>query len=176
MPVGFLKASDPDIQFRVNAQGVVDAIVTKAGIHPFQLGSSTNDNATAGQLGEYVTATVATPGASMTTGTAINVTSMSLTPGDWDVQGVADYLPGATTAMSAWAQGISTTTGALGAQDTFTQIDLAAETPGPNVFNEVTPTVRISVAVPITVYLVAKATFSTSTLSVYGTIRARRVR
>ena len=48
-------------------------------------------NASAGTVGEFVTATQST-NVAMTTAVAINVTSISLTAGDWDVDGNAFIL------------------------------------------------------------------------------------
>ena len=141
------------------------------------VGTITNDNAPAGAVGEYITATLASGSAvALTTAVTANVTSISLTPGDWDVAGIVDYTPGATTSISSWAQGSSTTTAVLGPQDSFSKTALAAEVPTAVSYGEVIPTVRYSLAVTTTIFLVTQAAFTLSTLSAYGTIRARRVR
>ena len=141
-------------------------------------GTVTNDSAAAGNLGEYVTATVATGASiSLATATAKTITSISLTAGDWDVTGVVDYTFDATTSVTDLAQGISTTTDTLGAQDTYSSVVTPASVPtAANDAALVTPLVRISIASTTTVYLIAKGTFTVSTLKGYGTIRARRVR
>lgn len=139
------------------------------------IGTILANNANAGSVGEYVTAVATTPGTTLTTATVANVTSISLTAGDWDVTGVVDFLPGATTSITVLNGGISTTTAALGAQDTYCQNASAAQVPANNISFD-TPTVRISIASTTTVYLVARGTFTVSTLSAFGTIRARRVR
>jgi hypothetical protein len=142
------------------------------------LGTTTNDNATAGYVGEFVTSTVDVGSAvALTSGVTANVASISLTAGDWDVRGQIDYRAGATTSITILKQGANTTSATLGSQDTYTT----------NVFADVIPTAvndignafgqqRISIASTTTVYLVASATFTLSTLSAYGTISARRVR
>ena len=83
------------------------------------VGVTTNSNATTGYVGEYISSQVAVASAvALTTATPANVTSISLTAGDWDVDGVIDLnLSGATT--TDWTSGISTTTGAFGGQDTL---------------------------------------------------------
>jgi hypothetical protein len=142
------------------------------------LNGSAGGNATTGSVGEYVTATLAT-GSSVTLGTGVtsNVTSISLTAGDWDVRGVVDYTAGATTSITNQRQGISTTSATLGGQDTFSSNTTAAQVPTASVDDAIpTPVVRISIASTTTVFLVSNATFTLSSLKAYGTISARRVR
>jgi hypothetical protein len=163
--------------FTVNGQGQL----TAAANVPIAIGSSavsgtsTNDLAAVGILGEYLTATIASGGAvALTTAVSANVTGLSLTAGDWDVTGTVDYTVGATTNVNNSQQGISTTSATLGAQDTFTSV----YTGGIPIIDQAfqTPTVRVSLAATTTVYLVAKSAFTISTNKAYGTIRARRVR
>ncbi len=64
------------------------------------LGTTTNDNAANGDVGEYVEASVTSGsgGISLTTGNAKTVTSISLTAGDWDVTSLISFFgdnPGA---------------------------------------------------------------------------------
>ena len=141
------------------------------------LGTVTNDNANAGYVGEYVSAAVAAGAAvALTTNVTANVTSISLTAGDWDVTGLVQYTPGATTSVTQLTQGSSSTSATVGAQGTFSKFVTAA-----NVLTAVDPAwnlpvTRFSLATTTTVYLVAAATFTVSTLAAYGVIRARRVR
>ena len=124
-----------------------------------------------------VTAAVAAGAAvALTTNVTANITSISLTAGDWDVTGVVQYTPAATTSVTQLTQGASSTSATLGAQGTFSKFVTAA-----NVLTAVDPawvlpTARFSLTEPTTVYLVANATFTVSTLAAYGMIRARRVR
>lgn len=139
------------------------------------LGTTTNDAATAGNIGEYITGTIASGSAvALTTTTTADVTSISLTAGDWDVTGVVDYAMASATATN-FQLGISTTSATLGAQDTYVQKPFAfagsSATLGDNA-----PTVRVSISGTTTVYLVAQATFSGGSIAAYGTIRARRLR
>src|SRR5882762_10477672 len=140
-------------------------------------GTATNDSASVGNVGEFVTATVAPGAVSLGTGVTSNVTSISLTAGDWDVTGVVNYTPTATTSITDLAQGTSSTTATLGAQDTFSQYSTPAQVPGTTtIIDEVVPTNRFSLAVTTTIFLVTNATFTASTLTAGGTIRARRMR
>ena len=88
-----------------------------------------------------------------------------------------DYRAGATTSITILTQGISQTSATIGGQDTFTRIIGAAFVPTAS--NDVGIAIRgqrISLTSTTTIYLVANATFSISTLSAYGTIEARRIR
>lgn len=147
-------------------------------------GTATNDSAAVGKVGEFITATVATASAvSLTSTTAANVTSVSLTAGDWDVTWVVDFKPGATTSVTLMAGSISLTTATHNTQaggsgigtEAFIVEDIAANVLGAD-FAQVGPTVRCSFSSTQTVYLVASSTFTVSTMGAYGTIRARRAR
>lgn len=137
------------------------------------VGTTTNDSANAGSIGEYITNT--TTGTSVTTVTAFNATSVSLTAGDWDVSGVIKWNPAGTTVISQAFLGVNTTTATLGGTGTFSGTPFVAEGAGSS-YSLVSPTVRISIASTTTVFLVGVASFSTSTLTADGVIRARRVR
>ncbi|MGH7755288.1 MAG: LamG-like jellyroll fold domain-containing protein [Vulcanimicrobiaceae bacterium] len=152
--------------------------ITPGGSPTWNLGTSgtiTNDNATAGFVGEVISSVlpVGTP-VTLTTATTANVTSIFLTAGDWDVTGVVDYIPAAATTTN-FKQGSSSTSATLGGQDSYTQVPLSTTAFSTTVGLEI-PTQRYSLAGPTTVYLVAQATFSAGGVTAYGTIRARRVR
>lgn len=56
------------------------------------IGTTTNDSAAAGSVGEVISSTVLFASAvSLTTGVGANLTSISLTAGDWDVWGSASF-------------------------------------------------------------------------------------
>lgn len=141
-------------------------------------GSITNDSASAGYVGQFVTATVGSGSAvTLTTSTPANVTSMSLTAGDWDVWATCALLPAATTSITALACSTGTTSGTIGsfvsaaAQNFYT-----AFVPGVNTETILAPVQRISLASTTTVYVVCEATFTVSTMGCYGSISARRRR
>lgn len=139
------------------------------------VGTSTNNNAATGIVGEVLSATIASGSAvSLSTGATSNVTSVSLTAGDWDVMGVVDFILGAATATN-FKYGSSSTSATLGAQDTFGQIPLIT-TLISDTYAAGIPTTRISLAATTTIYLVAQATFAAGTITAYGTIWARRRR
>lgn len=146
-------------------------------------GTSTNDNASAGNVGEFVTATLASAGSALTTATALTLVSISLTAGDWDISGVVDFLPAAATSVTQLAASVSLTTNVLSGQaggaglgtDPTVLINQAVNVPTAQVGVPIPP-VRLSIAVTTTVFLVASLTFTVSTATAFGTIRARRVR
>ena len=58
-----------------------------AGPNTLPMGVIDGSNAAAGQIGEVISFFTTSPGVTLTSGTAATVTSIPLTPGDWDVQG-----------------------------------------------------------------------------------------
>lgn len=141
-------------------------------------GSSTNDSAAAGYYGEYVESSLALGSATaLTTSTPKTVTSISLTAGDWQVCGNLALTQNGSTVLTVWAGGIS-----------LTNNTLPTSPNGGAYFNSYPPStaglnpahpvgcMRQSLSATTTVYLVAQATFATSTSSAYGDIWARRAR
>lgn len=143
-------------------------------------GTATNDNAAAGYVGEYVTANVA-PGSaiSLTSTVAVDVTSISLTAGDWDVSCAANWAGGGTTTVGSLDAGLSTTSATIDtAQDRRVRKTYLNGTPWATAANDTTliGPARFLLSGTTTVYCVAQATFGVSTQTVYGQIWARRVR
>jgi len=143
------------------------------------IGTTTNNDASAGSIGELISSTVASGSAvTLTTAVYANITSISLTAGDWDVAGVVGISSSTGTNTFAYANyGSSTTsaaTGTLGQMGALTTpVDIA------NTIDFVTPipTTRYSLASTTTVYLVTRVSFGgVGTVTAYGVIRARRVR
>lgn len=138
-------------------------------------GTATNDNAPAGFIGEYQVVTVASGIAvALTTAVVITLSSLGLTAGDWDVDGVVDFTLAAAT-VTHFKAGSSTVAATFGPQDSFVD-DVPALTAITDTQGEVIPTVRYSLAGLTTVNLVTSAVFSAGAVSAYGTLRARRVR
>jgi hypothetical protein len=150
-------------------------------------GTATNDSAAAGVIGEYIQASrvkSAATGATSTTTLNVTASALSLTAGDWDVSGCVVFLAAATTSVTLLKAAISKTSATLPATDTIGvptsgevsgQISTAANiATGDN--SLVMPTCRISLSGTTNIFLVANATFSVSTLTVYGSLNARRVR
>jgi len=146
---------------------------------PNTVGVTGASNAAAGSVGEFVSALVAVGSAvSLTTATAKNVASISLTAGDWDVEGNVNFTGGsATTAAGGlFSTGISTSTGALPTDGSEVPVAVPPVTTTSFLANGTLPRKRISISSTTTVYLVAEATFSAGTVGAYGAITARRER
>lgn len=150
---------------------VTGAITPTGGV----VGTATNNNATAGNIGEVFSGSLASGSAiAISSATPANIASITLTPGDWDCVGIVDYVPaGATT--SDFKSGLSTVTAAFGAQDTFCNIPLIA-TALTDTFGQPTPLSRISITSSTPVFLIGQANFTVGTATAYGTLRARRMR
>ncbi|SAK19280.1 hypothetical protein UA17_01779 [Burkholderia multivorans] len=136
------------------------------------IGTTTNNNANTGSVGEYATNT--TTGTSLTSGAAANMTSISLTAGDWDVSGEVTYSAGAGCVPTLFQQSVSTTSATSGGAGAQTVWSASFSTASTNVMP--TPRVRISLSATTTVYLVGTSLFSGGTMTANGFIRARRVR
>jgi len=146
--------------------------------HQEVLGTTTNDAASAGYIGEYISSTLAIGSAvSLTTATTANVTSISLTAGDWDVNGNIGFIAASGTLGTVQIVSISQTSATLPTSPNggaYAREEIAFPATATQIIP--TGTMRISLASTTTVYLVAQATFSVSTMTAYGFIGARRAR
>lgn len=145
-------------------------------------GTTTNDNASAGYIGEFPTSTVPSGSAvSLTTATPADVTTLSLTAGDWDVfSSVVFGLTGASTTVlqsgvSVTANTLPTQAGGSGIGTDPLTIDSKVLTTNTGTCNSRVLT-RVSLAATTTIHLVAEATFSAGSVAAYGTLSARRAR
>lgn len=144
-------------------------------------GTNTNDDAASGFVGEIISSTIASGSAvSLTTATTANVTSITLTAGDWDVTGVFAALSNAGTNIAYISTSISTTSATNDATPgrlSLLSYQAAGVVPSGVNITIPLPTARITVASGTQiVYLTTNCSFSVSTLSGYGIIRARRIR
>ncbi|CAJ0807370.1 hypothetical protein R77560_04566 [Ralstonia thomasii] len=112
-------------------------------------------------------------GTSLTNGTTANVASLPLPAGTWDVSGVVVFNANSSTVIEQLTAGISSTSATLSTPDTYQQIPEALSTTTPA--NLQAPITRIVLASAATVYLVAQAIFTTSTMTADGYIKARPV-
>jgi len=147
--------------------------------NPNIVGVTNGTNASAGSVGEYVSSTLVNASSvSMTTNVTSNITSISLTAGDWDINGLVVWSFGGSTVILTELAGISTVSAGMPTVDSgqIGGFAFGAGKTGGGADYSVTPTVRLSINSTTTVYLVGKATFPTSTMAASGTISARRVR
>jgi hypothetical protein len=160
---------------RAHLQGI-DADLANFNVGNKSIGTTTNDNAVAGHVGEFVSNSAS--GVSVTSGTSFNAITISLTEGDWDVSGVIGFIAASTTVPTNLEVGINTTSATLPTLpptgDNYQGINTTFATSSTN-YIHVGPT-RISIASTTTVYLVGNAVFTTSTMTAAGFMRARRIR
>lgn len=143
-------------------------------------GTNINDSAAAGKVGEFVTATQpqSTPIA-LTNNAGANITSISLTAGDWDVWGQVVNAPAGTTNYTLLIAGVGTASATIiGAAGVPGRSDCAfggGATGGQPNACQISPT-QLSLNSTQTVFLVANDAFTVSTMGAYGYISARRRR
>ena len=128
----------------------------------------------AGFIGEQIRATVdSSSGVSLTTTAQVNVTSISLTAGIWDVSAVGVI----NNTGSATVQGlsISTTSATVGISGDSTVLCGTVSVVSSSINSYTIPSYRITLSATTTVYLVATSTFTTGTSKCYGRISATRV-
>lgn len=135
-----------------------------------QTGTTTNDDAAPGQIGEYIemTATVA-----LANGSAANVTSDPLTAGDWDVSANGLFTPAGGTHPTHVALGLSLTP--VSFDPVYTDIS-AAFGIGAVISLGAGCTRRFSLPAAAPLYLVALSSFTGGSMSVTGFVGARRAR
>jgi hypothetical protein len=126
----------------------------------------------AGMIGEILTANASA--VSMTSTVAKTITSISLTPGIWDVSGMASSTAtGGTSTMTLFIIGISATnntvSGTLGID--YYQLNSSAVV----TLSGTTIPVRVSLSATTTYYVVVNTIFSSTTCPTNGIIRAVRV-
>lgn len=146
------------------------------------VGTATNDDAPVYRLGQYITSAV--PGASAVTLTQsgnpyVDITSISLTPGDWELHFLILYFASVGVVGFSYADGgVGTVTGNDGTGLIFgDNATEATEPPSTAAANEMSVGgIRVSIATSKTYYLKALAAYSAGTAKAYGRISARRVR
>jgi len=142
-------------------------------------GTTTNDNAPPGQVGEFLSGYIASLAAiPMTTAVTMMIYGLQLTAGDWDISGAVGFAPAATTSITSSAGGISTVSATLPSISSGALFRLfqPAFVPGAVFPIFPVPTSRLSLASPTMVYLNALSTFTVAGNSAFGFIGARRVR
>jgi hypothetical protein len=119
----------------------------------------------------------------LTAGAVATITTLSLPPGEWDLQGTATFQPAAGTTPFFLAIGVSTVAGSLGS--TLYNVSIIAGFSGGTqlagyqrgAFQTVAGgPVSLSLNATTTVYLSAQSNFSGGTMAVDGTLSARQTR
>jgi hypothetical protein len=89
------------------------------------------------------------------------------------------FTPAATTTVSRFQAGVSTTSASLGSLGTYSSNPFAVPGSGPALNSYAvlaSPVVRVSISSTTTVYAIGLSNFATSTMTCDGSIRARRIR
>lgn len=148
-------------------QKVTDALAT----FQTRAGTVAGDDAAAGDIGEYLTATAS--GIALTTSTMADIVTLPLTAGDWDVWGMVAFTPAPTTGprLVFCSVGPASLTSGV-----FSTSLPATFTTGQNLAIGTGGVERFSLAAAGNAYLVGLSTFITSTMTAGGVISARRVR
>jgi len=142
------------------------------------IGTTTNNNAAAGSVGEYVSATNTTLTNFPTSAQFGDFLSISLTAGDWDVTITGEVNPLTATAMSDLIIGVGTVSGNDGTGVTIGERFYKATpiTGSGNYDTYSVSGIRKSLASTTTVYFKYTMAYSTATPQIRGEIRARRIR
>jgi hypothetical protein len=160
--------------------GAFTTVTATGSITPSQtngiVGTTTNNSVNAGGVGEYVSSEVASAGSvSMTSATNINITSISLTAGDWDVFAIGKGNT-AGSAVISWVRcSVSETSATYNDGHSFANessqnsINIGAPAFG-------IPPKRYLLSTTTTLYLTLQAGFTPGTIGGYGRISARRIR
>jgi hypothetical protein len=143
-------------------------------------GTTTNDSAAAGYIGEFIEATSTSNVDAASTGTYDDLVSIPLTAGDWDIAATIQCTRGVAT-WSEMFLGISTTSGnssaGLTAGVTVLQNQWASSSTTPVTIGPTLPMVRASLSGSTTYYLKREFGFSAGTpRSNGGRLTARRIR
>lgn len=142
---------------------------------PNIVGTSTNNNAAAGSVGENQSNQGF--GVSLTNLTSANITSLaSLPAGDWDIDGNFQCNAAGGAAISSVQASITTTSATLQNSPANSILIFGTAVPANNPVSIIPPQLRFSLASATTVYLVGRCGFSGGTATGDGFIRARRVR
>lgn len=143
-------------------------------------GTATNNSAAAGFIGEHMTSNIVVGSAvALTTNTWADVTSISLTAGDWDVSGVVGFTELTTGAPTQTGYGVSDGVGATingSGGDNFAFSTAIPTATGGGDSSGTMPVYRVSLSGSVTYNLKAFMKFAAGTYAAYGRISARRVR
>lgn len=144
------------------------------------LGTTTNNSATAGNVGEYISGIQSTYTNYTTTVTYQNITSIALTAGDWDIWAFATFSSNAATITAAGNAifVISTTTASAAGSTEGKNISYVPQAAllGTSFESILIPPYQISISGTTTYYLNTQAAFTIGNPQFVGTIIARRRR
>lgn len=139
------------------------------------VGTTTNDNASAGYVGEFVSSVIPAASAiTLTNDTNVDVTSISLTAGDWDVWGNVTMVSKGTAANALFVW-VSSTSATVPDASLYGGISMIAAGSLENGTAFSAPQLRFSLSGTTTIYLTAYKG-GTDNGTACGGIYARRAR
>ena len=142
------------------------------------VGTTVGDNASSGYVGEFIFSSIPSASAvSLTSDTPLDITSISLTAGDWNVYGgviFLGYTSPQTDLIGAW---VSVTSATFPVNDFSVQAFDAVN----NIFQYgnpgfAVPFQRVNISTTTNVYLSCYSHFTTNSVTAFGSIYARRFR
>ncbi len=149
----------------------VSGVTVSSGQYP---GTTTNDNATSGNVGEDVVSSVSSPGVSLATGSAKTMTSIIISAGDWDVWTTPVFQGTASpTLVRASISTVASTESLVAGRFIAYPATLVLGTSDMGIGSLMA---RLVVSTSTTVYCVVTSTFGSGTCTAYGNIEARRRR
>lgn len=158
-----------------SASGIINNTTTSTPnyiLGGYYLGVINGNAIPSGAIGQVITSSVASGSAvAATTGSNVNVTSISLTAGSWVISGIVNFT-GMTTATIQNAS-ISTTSATQGTAG----LNKVSTTFSSTTLSDISlsiPSYPLDVSGSTTVYLVGGGTYSAGTGKVYGSITATR--
>lgn len=125
---------------------------------------------------ELISSTVLSGSAvSLVNGTEKTITSITVSPGEWDVTGMLAALISSTATR---AIGLFSTTNNAAPGEPYTGGYAQITQPSGSISNQIMaiPTRTYVVSVPTTIYLIGQVNFTAGTASAYGHIQARRIK
>jgi hypothetical protein len=164
------------LNFSTNASGTAVSQMNLSDSGGQYRGFNSNTAPPAGYIGQEIRgALVKGSATALSTGTPKTVTSITLTPGNWDISFVCGFSGGAITG-TAFAAGIATATNSITG---WVDGDNDAGTPtAPTAESDVTvsiPSFRVSIASNTDYFLTAIAVYTVGAVTAYGRIKGVRV-
>lgn len=145
---------------------------------PDIVGVTNGSNANTGSVGEILESTVLVGAAvSLTSNVAANITTIALTPGDWDIWGNIALSPGGSTtynSVSGWINIVSATAPTIPGQGAYFIHNNTFTTGAGAVFP--VGVIRLNPSNSTNLYLSTRIVFAASTMAAYGYLAARRRR
>lgn len=133
-------------------------------------GVTDGSDAAAGEIGEIISNTAS--GVSITSATATNLTSITLSAGDWEIEAVARADTSTAPITLIWAS-TNTASATMAGFPYSTQLSIPTSQSNQQI---PTPRRRVTLTASTVVYLVAQVTFGSGTVTGQGFIKARRIR